>query len=220
MEGLKKIQAESHLPVHSHLSENPQEAAWVAELCPDAEFYGDAYDRSGLFGGADCPTIMAHCVYSDEREIARMKEKGVFIAHCPESNMNLSSGIAPVRRYLEEGMHIGLGSDVAGGSSENLFRAMSFAVQASKMRWRLTDQTEAPLTAEEVFYMASKGGGAFFGKTGSFENGYDFDAVVLDDSRLRSPRPLDVRSRLERMIYLADDREIRATFVSGQALSL
>ena len=67
MEGLKKIQAESHLPVQSHLSENPQEAAWVAELRPDAEFYGDAYDRSGLFGGADCPTIMAHCVYSDDR---------------------------------------------------------------------------------------------------------------------------------------------------------
>ena len=149
-----------------------------------------------------------------------MKEKGVFIAHCPESNMNLSSGIAPVRRYLEEGMRIGLGSDVAGGSSENLFRAMSFAVQASKMRWRLTDQTEAPLTAEEVFYMASKGGGAFFGKTGSFENGYDFDAVVLDDSRLRSPRLLDVRSRLERMIYLADEREIRAKFVKGQEISL
>lgn len=220
MEGLKKIQAESRLPVQSHLSENLQEAAWVAELRPDAEFYGDAYDRSGLFGGADCPTIMAHCVYSGDQEIARMKEKGVFIAHCPESNMNLSSGIAPVRRYLEEGMRIGLGSDVAGGSSENLFRAMSFAVQASKMRWRLTDQTEAPLTAEEVFYMASKGGGAFFGKTGSFENGYDFDAVVLDDSRLRSPRPLDVRSRLERMIYLADEREIRAKFVKGQEISL
>ena len=169
MEGLRKIQAESHLPVQSHLSENPQEAAWVAELRPDAEFYGDAYDRSGLFGGADCLTIMAHCVYSDDREIARMKEKGVFIAHCPESNMNLSSGIAPVRRYLEEGMRIGLGSDVAGGSTENLFRAMSFAVQASKMRWRLTDQTEAPLTAEEVFYMASKGGGAFFGKAGALK---------------------------------------------------
>ena len=217
---LGMIAKERNLPVQSHLDENLSEISWVQELCPWSEFYGDAYDRSGLFGGADCPTIMAHCVYSDDREIARMKERGVFIAHCPESNMNLSSGIAPVRRYLEEGMRIGLGSDVAGGSTENLFRAMSFAVQASKMRWRLTDQTEAPLTAEEVFYMASKGGGAFFGKAGSFENGYDFDAVVLDDSRLKSPRPLDIRSRLERMIYLADEREIRAKFVKGQEISL
>ena len=63
-------------------------------------------------------------------------------------------------------------------------------------------------------------GGAFFGKAGSFENGYDFDAVVLDDSRLKSPRPLDIRSRLERMIYLADEREIRAKFVKGQEISL
>ena len=50
-----------------------------------------------------------------------MKENGVFIAHCPESNMNVSSGIAPIRKFLEEGLHVGLGSDVAGGSTENLF---------------------------------------------------------------------------------------------------
>lgn len=117
-------------------------------------------------------------------------------------------------------MHVGLGSDVAGGTTENLFRAMACAVQVSKLRWRLADQKAEALTAEEVFYMASKGGGAFFGKTGSFEKGYDFDAVVLDDSRLKSPRPLDVRSRLERMIYLADEREIRAKFVKGQEISL
>lgn len=220
MEGLKKIQVQQHLPVQSHLSENPQETAWVKELCPDAEFYGDAYDRFGLFGGEGCPTVMAHCVYSDDREIARMKERGIYIAHCPESNMNLSSGIAPVRRFLEDGMHVGLGSDVAGGTTENLFRAMACAVQVSKLRWRLADQKAEALTAEEVFYMASKGGGAFFGKTRSFEKGYDFDAVVLDDSRLKSPRPLDVRSRLERMIYLADEREIRAKFVKGQEISL
>ena len=72
-----------------------------------------------------------------------MKEKGVFIAHCPESNMNLSSGIAPVRRYLEEGMRIGLGSDVAGGSTENLFRACHSLCRHRKcdgglrIRWKL-----------------------------------------------------------------------------------
>lgn len=47
-----------------------------------------------------------------------MKENGVFIAHCPESNMNLSSGVAPVRTFLKEGLHVGIGSDVAGGSTE------------------------------------------------------------------------------------------------------
>lgn len=219
MEELKKLQMRYGLPLQSHLSENPGEIAWVKELCPWAEFYGDAYDRFGLFG-ADCPTVMAHCVYSGEQEIERMKENGVFIAHCPESNMNVSSGIAPVRTFLERGLHVGIGSDVAGGSTENLFRAMAHAVQSSKLRWRLTDDSLEALTAEEVFYMATKGGGAFFGKVGSFEKGYEFDAVVLDDSRLKHPQPLDVRNRLERMIYLADEREIRAKYVKGKEIDL
>lgn len=219
MEELKKLQMRYGLPLQSHLSENQGEIAWVKELCPWAEFYGDAYDRFGLFG-ADCPTVMAHCVYSGEREIERMKENGVFIAHCPESNMNVSSGIAPVRTFLEQGLHVGIGSDVAGGSTENLFRAMAHAVQASKLRWRITDESLEALTAEEVFYMATKGGGAFFGKVGSFEKGYEFDAVVLDDTRLAHPQPLDVRSRLERMIYLADEREVRAKYVKGKVIDL
>lgn len=219
MEELKKLQMRYGLPLQSHLSENQGEIAWVKELCPWAGFYGDAYDRFGLFG-ADCPTVMAHCVYSGEQEIERMKENGVFIAHCPESNMNVSSGIAPVRTFLERGLHVGLGSDVAGGSTENLFRAMAHAVQSSKLRWRLTDDSLEALTAEEVFYMATKGGGAFFGKAGSFEKGDEFDAVVLDDSRLKHPQPLDVRSRLERMIYLADEREIRAKYVKGKEIDL
>ena len=111
------------------------------------------------------------------------------------SNTNLSSGVAPVRRYLEEGMNIGLGSDVAGGTSENLFAAMAQSIQASKLRWRLLDASLKPLTIEEAFYMATKGGGAFFGKVGSFEPGYEFDAVVCDDSRLEHPQPLTVKQR-------------------------
>lgn len=217
MEQLKMIQMRYELPLQSHLSENPKEIAWVQELCPWSEFYGDAYDKFGLFG-ADCPTVMAHCVYSDDREIARMKENGVFIAHCPESNMNVSSGIAPVRRFLEEGISVGLGSDVAGGSTESIFTAMAHAIQSSKLRWRLQDDSLKALTAEEAFYMATKGGGAFFGKVGSFEEGYEMDAVVLDDSRLKTPLDLNIRQRLERMIYFSDDREIFAKYVKGKQL--
>lgn len=214
---LKRIQMRYQLPVQSHLSENPGEIALVRELCPESEFYGDAYDRFGLFG-ADCKTVMAHCVYSDEREIARMKENGVYVAHCPESNMNLASGVAPVRKFLDAGLFVGIGSDVAGGSTEDLFRAMSHAVRASKLRWRLQDSSLKPLTVSEVFYMATKGGGAFFGKVGSFEEGYELDAVVLDDARLPHPQQLDVRQRLERMIYFSDDREVCAKYVAGRKL--
>ena len=219
MENLKKIQMYYQIPVQSHLSENPGEIAWVKELCPWSEFYGDAYDRFGLFG-ADGKTVMAHCVYSGKEERQRMKENGVFIAHCPESNMNLSSGVAPVRTFLEEGMHVGIGSDVAGGSTENLFKAMALAIQASKLRWRMQDDRLKPLTLEEVFYIATKGGGEFFGNVGSFEPGFELDAVVLDDTRIVHSQNLDVRARLERMIYLADEREVRAKYVRGREICL
>lgn len=215
MELLHGIQKETGLPVQSHLSENPGEIAWAQELCPWSKFYGDAYDHFGMFGG-ECRTIMAHCVYSGEEEIQRMKEHGVFIAHCPESNTNLSSGIAPVRRYLDEQIPVGLGSDVAGGTTENLFAAMRHAIQASKLRWRLSDQSLQPLNMEEVFYLASKGGGAFFGKVGSFEPGYEFDAVILDDARLEHPQTLTVKQRLERVIYLGDEREVAGKYVAGR----
>lgn len=159
---------------------------------------------------------MAHCVYSGEEEIKLMKEKGVFIAHCPESNTNLSSGIAPVRRYLNEKLQVGLGSDVAGGTTENLFAAMRHAIWASKLRWRMTDQSLAPLTVEEAFFLASKGGGAFFGKVGSFEPGYEFDAVILNDVRLKHPQPITTKERLERIVYLGDEREVAGKYVAGQ----
>lgn len=217
MERLKMIQMRYELPLQSHLSENPGEISWVKELFPWSEFYGDAYDKFGLFG-SDCPTIMAHCVYSDEKEIARMEENGVYIAHCPESNMNIASGVAPVRRFLAEGLHVGMGSDVAGGSTESIFTAMAHAIQASKLRWRLLDDSLKPLTVEEAFFMATKGGGEFFGRVGSFEEGYELDAVVLDDIRLEHPQPLDVKKRLERMIYFSDDREIYAKYVEGSRL--
>lgn len=217
MAKLKEIQVKYNLPMQSHLSENLGEIAWVKELCPWSECYGDAYDHFGMFG-KDCKTVMAHCVHSTDIEVEKMKENGVFIAHCPESNINLSSGVAPIRRYLELGMNVGLGSDVAAGSTENMFTAMAYAIQASKMRWRLLDDSLKQLTADEAFYLATKGGGAFFGKVGSFEEGYEMDAVILDDSALAHPQELGVKERLERLIYFSDDRNVCAKYVKGEKI--
>lgn len=211
------LQKAYRLPVQSHLSENQGEGAWVQELCPSSRFYGDAYDAFGLFGGG-VPTIMAHCVLSCGEETALMKERGVYVAHCPQSNENLSSGAAPVRRYLDQGLNVGLGSDVAGGSSLSILRSMADAVQVSKLRWRLQDQSLAPLTVPEAFWLGSVGGGSFFGKVGSFDPGFDLDAVVLDDSRLRSPLELTIQDRLERAVYLAEDRDVVKKFVKGSEI--
>lgn len=217
MRKLKEIQLEYKLPVQSHLSENPSEGEWVKKLCPWSKVYADAYAEFDLFGN-DTPAIMAHCVYSEEKEIQMLKKRGVFVAHCPESNENLSSGIAPVRRFLNEGIHVGLGSDIAAGTTENLFFAMAQAIRVSKLRWRMKDSSLKPLSLEEVFYMATKGGGEFFGKVGSFEPGYEMDAVILDDSRLKRPQKLSVRERLERIVYCGDEREVKEKYVKGVVL--
>ena len=214
---LGRFQKKYHVPVQSHLSENLSEIAWVRELCPYSSDYGEAYEHFGLFGG-NAPTVMAHGVWPGKREFARIKERGVYIAHCPQSNTNIASGIAPVRQYLDAGIHIGLGSDVAGGSSDSIFRAMVDAIQVSKLRWRLITQDDAPITLDEVFYMATAGGGEFFGKVGKFEEGYEFDAVVLDDENLPTPREFSTHERLERIVYLGDDRNIAAKFVAGRKL--
>ena len=71
----------------------------------------------------------------------------------------------------------------------------------------------------EAFYMATKGGGSFFGKAGSFEEGYAFDALVLDDSAEPCARPLSVRDRLERAFYLQLDRQgITMKIADGQII--
>lgn len=218
MYGLSEIQKETGLPVQSHLSENPSEVNWVKELCPESSCYADAYASRGLLGSKTSPAIMAHCVYSSEDELKILHKYSAFIAHCPESNANLSSGIAPVRRFLQLGIPVGLGSDVAGGTSCSLFHAMAMAIQCSKLRWRMLDSSLAPLTVSEVFWMASAGGGAFFGKTGSFENGYDFDALVINDCRFQTLLRLTPAERLERLIYLGEDQDIIHKFTAGEKL--
>ena len=217
MRGLRGLVEKYNLPVQSHLSENYNEIALVQELCPDAKFYGDAYNRFGLFGG-DHPCIMAHCVHTGEEELDLIKKNGVFIAHSPLSNSNIASGVAPISKYLANDIHVGLASDVAGGETENMFYSIASAIRASKLRWRLRDQSVKPLSVDQAFYIATVGGGSFFGKVGSFEPGYEFDALVLDDSGLDHPQELSLRSRLDRCLYLADDRDIRAKYVRGRRL--
>ena len=215
MYGLARLQAKYGVPVQSHLSENYSEIAWIRELCPRSKHYGDAYEQFGLFGGG-YPCIMAHCVHSTDEEIQMIKDQGVYIAHCPESNTDIASGIAPIRRYLDMGLHVGLGTDVAGGFSLSMFRAIADTIQVSKLRWRLMDQNLAPVTLEEAFYMATIGGGSFFGKVGSFEKGYEFDAMILDDHNIRHPQEISTRDRLERLVYLSDDRNLVGKYVQGR----
>ena len=224
MEELREIQMAYGIPVQSHLSESKGEIDFVKFLRPDNPFYGDSYNEYDLFGknddiNTDVKTVMAHCVWSTEEEVELMRKNGVFVAHCPASNMNLTSGIAPIRKYLAQGLRVGLGSDVAGGHSDSIFRAITDAIQVSKMYFRMVDEAYKPLVFSEAFYLATKGGGEFFGKVGGFDAGYEFDAVVMDDSVLVHPQSLNLAERMERAVYLGlDEKNITAKFVAGRKI--
>jgi len=210
-----ELAAKYQLPVQSHLSENKDEIAWVHQLEPESTSYGDAYDRYGLFG--QTPTVMAHCVWSEGEELELMKRRGVVVAHCPTSNFNVASGMAPVRRFLDEGLCVGLGSDISGGHDLSIFRMMVYAIQVSKMHYQQNHQRPF-LTLSEAFWMATKSAGSFFGRVGSFEPGYDFDALVIDDSDLNFDN-YSLLHRLERYIYLGDDRQITHRFCRGKEIA-
>lgn len=224
MEELRQIQMLFGLPVQSHLSESLDEIEFVKTLRPFNKFYGEAYHEYGLFGkneedNKQVKTIMAHCVWSTEEEINLMKNNGVYIAHCPTSNTNLSSGIAPIRKYLDLKMNIGLGTDIAAGHSLSMFNAIKDAIQVSKLYFRLVNKESAPLRLNEAFYLATKGGGSFFGKVGSFEEDFEFDAIILDDSIFNSPRDLTTLERIERAIYLSlDEKGLVSKFVKGNKI--
>lgn len=218
MEKLGEIAKDRELRVQSHLSENPSEVAWVKELVPKADCYANAYEIFDTMGTPSSPTIMAHCVYSDEREMEILKNHGAYVAHCPDSNMNLTSGIAPIRKFLDAGINVGLGTDVAAGSSMNMLKTMLCALQVSKMYYRLADSSVKALSFEEVFYLATLGGGSYFGKVGSFFEDYEFDAVVIDDSMMASMRDMSIRERIERMVYNDSDVFIHDKFVRGKRI--
>ena len=237
-----ELAARYQLPVQSHLSENKDEIAWVQSLEPESTCYGDAYDRYGLFGQTtnapnnqttnapndqttnapndqttNAPTIMAHCVWTGGEELELMKRRGVMVAHCPTSNFNVASGMAPIRLFLNEGLRVGLGSDISGGHDLSIFRMMVYAIQVSKMHYQQNHE-QAFLTLSEAFWLATKSAGSFFGQVGSFEPGYEFDALVIDDGDLNYDN-YSLIERLERFIYLGDDRQISHRFCRGKEIS-
>ena len=210
-----KLAQQYQLPVQSHLSENTSEIELVRTLEPESSSYGDAYNRYGLFG--QTPTIMAHCVWTEGKELELIRKNDVIVAHCPTSNFNIASGMAPIRTFLDSGISVGLGSDISGGHDLSIFRMMVYAIQVSKMHYQ-RDKSKHFLTLSEAFWLATKSAGCFFGHVGSFEPGYDFDALVIDDHDLNHDH-YSLLHRLERFIYVGDDRHIVHRFCRGREIA-
>ncbi|MBO7711430.1 MAG: amidohydrolase family protein [Lachnospiraceae bacterium] len=206
LEGTGKLAAEFDVPIHSHISEDLGEMAISRSRHPEYDNDGDVYDHFGLLTDR---TVMAHFLYPTEHELELIRDRGVTIACCAQSHGNVAAGIAKTRRMLDMGIKVGLGSDIAGGCSVSIFRAMSDALYMSKLRYLESGKTENFLTASEAFYLGTVGGGQLFGKTGCFLPGYEMDALVIDDTSLAIPGERRTsEERIERVIHLADDRNV------------
>lgn len=201
------------LPIQSHLSENVDEIKWVKELFSNIKCYADVYDRFNLFNDK---TLMAHCVYPNEEEYKLMRDKKITAVHCPVSNMNIASGISPVRKLIENGINVTLGTDVAGGSTLSMIKVISDSIQNSKLKYLFTDKQDMFLSPTEGLFLATKANERIFGKVGSFEPGYEFDALVIDDSLLGNIKGVKLVNRLERVVSRAVFSHIKAKFISGK----
>jgi guanine deaminase len=102
-----------------------------------------------------------------------------------------------------------------------MFSVIRDTIQVSKLYWRLVNKKYPSVSFDEAFYLATLGGGKFFGNVGTFEEGFEFDALVLDDSILEHPQELTLHERLERAVYLSlDEKKIIAKFVAGREINI
>ena len=120
----------------------------------------------------------------------------------------------PARKYLNKGTNMGLASDISGGHTLSIPRIMEGAIQFSKMLW-VGDHDLTPLKVSEVFYLGTKGGGKFFGKVGSFEEGYEADALIIDLDNLNTGKELTIEEKIQQFIYRGDTNNIIERYVRG-----
>ena len=205
----------------SHINENVAEIAQVAGLFPGARNYLDTYRRHGLITER---SVLAHNVHPDDAELAVLAEHGASVSHCPTSNCALGSGLFPLRRHIEHGVRVALGSDVGAGAG--LFLPKE-ALQAYFIQ-QLLGPDGFPLTPAHLLYLATRAGARALGlddRVGDFAVGKDFDAVWLcpvpgSTLAVNLKHARDTTDALARIFALATPADVADVWirgVSGQA---
>lgn len=205
----------------THLAEDREEVAEIARLFPAALDYTDVYDQAGGLGER---SIMAHAVHLSEREVGRLADTGTRIAHCPSSNLFLASGTMPLARYLEAGLVVGLGSDVAGGPDLSIFAVMRAGAYTQSGVRSMLGETRPSLAPLDWLALGSLGGARALGMDdmiGSLEVGKEADFICVDH-RLAAPLhdspaddPAEIMSRL---IFRHRPDVVRGAWVRGRRL--
>jgi guanine deaminase len=205
----------------THVSEDRGEIAEVARLFPEAIDYVDVYDRAGGLGPR---TVLAHAVHLSDRELDRLIETGTRVAHCPVSNLFLASGMMPLGRYLDAGLSLGLGSDVAGGPDLSVFTVMRVGFYVQNARRVAGVEAGRVLSPLDWLRLGSLGGAEVLGLgdvVGSLEAGKEADVIAVDPA-YTAPVPgveddeaADIVSRL---IFRSHPDMVRAAWVRGRQL--
>ena len=204
--------------MQTHLSENLAEIARARELYPQEPDYLGIYEKYGLVGpGAN----FGHAIHLNPREIELFRSSGSGISHCPTSNMFIGSGLFDMSglRETEPPVSIGMGTDIGGGSSFSMFQTMKSSYEICQLKGYSLHPVKA-------FYLATVGSAAVMGldnKIGNLTAGHDADIIVIDlkskpviERRMR--HAADLTEALFTQMILADDRAIKATYISGKLL--
>jgi guanine deaminase len=208
----------------THLSEDAGEIHEVRRAFPGTRDYLDVYDAAGALGPR---AVLAHAIHLSDREVARLVESGSRVAHCPTSNLFLSSGMMPLGAYRAVGMTVGLGSDVAAGPDLSILGVMR-AGAVTQRALELTDRSDPALSLRPLDWvrMATLEGARALGiddVTGSIEPGKDADLIAIDP-RFTTPLPDDdppaaADDLASRLIFRPHPNMVRAAWVRGRSLA-
>jgi len=211
----KKCHEISHkygIPLLTHVAETKSEIKQVREK------YGTTPVRHlNNIGVLSELTVAAHCVYLDDDDIETMAEKRCGVAHCPESNMKLASGIARIHVYLQHGVKVGLATD---GASSNNDLDMFGEMRTTALLHKVSTGDPTVMPAERVLYIATLGAAEVLGlqnRVGSLEPGKEADIITID---LDSPHLLPVFDPVSHIVYAAKGSDVRDVFVRGNPIVL
>jgi guanine deaminase len=228
LQRLGKLAQETGCHVQTHCSESDWEHQYVLERCGRTDTA--ALDSFGLLSRR---TVLAHGNFVNDADGRLIVERGAGIAHCPLSNVYFSDAVFPLRRMLDAGLHVGLGTDIAGGASASLLENARQSVIASRLLEAGVDSREdrsqrrtpdSRIDALTAFWLATAGGGiALDLPVGLFAPGYQFDACVVDTtvapSNLRIASEDSPETVLQKIIYEAARANISQVWVANRLVT-
>ena len=225
LHALGRLAGETGCHVQTHCSESDWEHAYVLERCGMSDTAALAH-----FGLLTRRTVLAHGNFVGDEDVARIVAAEAAIAHCPLSNVYFSDAVFPLRRLLTRGVHVGLGTDIAGGASPSLLENARHAIIASRNLESGVDASlprerrrvpDSRIDAPTAFWLATVGGGVALDlPLGMFAPGYQFDALVVDanaaQGNLRLTPQAEAAEVLQKILYHAARVNIAQVWVAGR----